>query len=199
MTDAEYFAIDRMSNSTLSWVKRKVKNLPDRPEQAHYNDFGKLAEDYIIDGVALPSDTSKPWRTQILRMKEKFYADDIIRGFVRHPDFVSQHKFFPEFMELPFKCKLDGSRMAIKTGFEYKTGLFQNYKTFNEGCYYYDYDRQVYVYMECANLDRMIVVGQSKYKGADIFMKVVKRGDDFWNSGKEKTEELVGLLKLYFV
>ncbi len=190
--------LEVISNSTLSWVKMKVNHLSNLPSDDEYLEFGRIAEDYILHGVEIPRRTSMEWRDQFERMKVKFYENRILSYFVDNKEFKSQDVFKSEFLELPFKAKFSGSRKDINIGLEYKSMLCNSLHQFKTIINRLDYDRECYVNMNVAKMDYMYLVGQSKRRSAEVFPVVVTPGDEIYESGRVKTEELVGLYKLYF-
>ncbi len=196
--DKKYFGLERISNSTLSWVKRKVNHLPDLPMNADYLEFGTLADNYIINGLGLPGDISDEWSEQLERMKVKFFEDKLLNSFVSNKNFKPQDVFLHDLMDLPFKVKMDGSRKDIGMGLEYKSMLCKSLHEFLGIIDRFDYDRQVFVYMGVSKIKTMILAGQSKQKSAEVFPVIVNEGHEIWERGRAKTEELVGYYKLYF-
>lgn len=84
------------------------------------------------------------------------------------------------------KCMYDKLLLKMKIGADYKTTVAKDYAEFLVLISWFKYDRQAYWYMEIGNLDRFVLIGLSKTRVGEVFIHIVKRGDEMWQSGKDK-------------
>ncbi len=58
-----------------------------------------------------------------------------------------------------------------------------------------DYDRRLFIYMNIFSVDQAIFIGCNNGTQPKIFNHYIKENDTIWLSGKNKTENLISLLK----
>jgi len=90
---------------------------------------------------------------------------------------------------LPVRCKWDLWMAGFNWGGDIKSTVATTQKQFEEACRHFDYDRQRWWYMNIAGSAQDILIGISK-KNFKIFKLTIRRGDEFWKSGREKALEL---------
>jgi len=90
---------------------------------------------------------------------------------------------------LPTRCKWDLWADSVKWGGDIKSTAATSQKGFEDAARHFDYDRQRYFYMNLAGSKQDVLIGISKVN-FKIFKIFIKEGDDFYNSGKEKTLDL---------
>ena len=86
--------------------------------------------------------------------------------------------------------QLDGYLPKFGIGKDDKTTAARSQAQFESSIDRFNYDRQAYWYMEIAELDRFVFIGASKTRIGEVFIKIIKRGDPLWLSGKEKASAL---------
>ena len=87
---------------------------------------------------------------------------------------------------LDMRCKWDFWANAWNWGGDLKSTTAETQEQFEAACSHFDYDRQRFVYMTLGNSIQDILIGVSKVKPHNVFMKLIQRGDDFFESGKRK-------------
>lgn len=190
MLDAEYFKVDRFSNSFLSLLKSKLngtfieKDLEDKKE---YLMFGKQFEDLLQFDI--PSD-NKVIQNMVRVTKE----NKVYQSLMNHKDVKVQHIVTGKFYDLPFKMKADIyiRNLAVP---DLKTTSCKSLISFERSVDMFDYDRQMYVYMTLAKVPKAPLVGVSKENSPQVFIVPVEKGDRLWRQGKQKTEYLINVLK----
>ena len=95
---------------------------------------------------------------------------------------------------LPVRCKYDMVNYLHKIGADLKTTACKTQKAFVESLSALNYDRQGAWYMDLGELDRFFYIGICKTpnrKGEhEIFVHAIERGDEMYQSGKEKYQYL---------
>lgn len=198
-----YFNRTEVSNSDLSWLKKywMPEKLIFDIEQAYR--FGTLVDaiitephkvdyfKYTVDGVQYTKDEFEKAK----EMRKSFLADALCKRLVDVSSmqiFMTEKKTFnycgTEF-SLNTRCKWDLWWSSQNWGGDIKSTTATTQKQFEEACRYFDYDRQRAWYMDIAGSNQDILIGISKVNNK-VFKLPIKRGDDFYNSGKEKYLEL---------
>jgi len=95
---------------------------------------------------------------------------------------------------LPVRCKFDFLKQDWKMGGDLKSTACTTIKAFIMSLFHLNYDRQAAWYMDLANLDKFVFVGISKIpnkKGIhEVFTHAIMRGDEMYESGKQKYQYL---------
>ena len=198
-----YFNRTEVSNSDLSWLKKywMPENQIYDIEQAYR--FGTLIDaivtephkvDYFkftVDGVQYTKDEFEKAK----EMRKSFLADPLCKRLL---DVSSMQVFMTEkrtfnyggiLFSLNTRCKWDLFWNQQNWGGDLKSTTATTQKQFEEACRHFDYDRQRAWYMDIAGSNQDILIGISKVNNK-VFKLPIKRGDDFYNSGKEKYLEL---------
>lgn len=198
-----YFSRSEVSNSDLSWLSKYW--MPDYKlfdiEQAYR--FGTLVDaiitephkvDYFkftVDGI----NYTKAEFEKAKDMKKAFMADPLCKRLVdvcnmqEYMTKASVMRYAGVDFALHTRCKWDLWWKAQNWGGDIKSTKATTQKQFEEACRYFDYDRQRAWYMDIAGSNQDILIGISKVNNK-VFKLPIKRGDDFYNSGKEKYLEL---------
>ncbi|WP_315084996.1 hypothetical protein [Bacteroides heparinolyticus] len=90
---------------------------------------------------------------------------------------------------LDTRCKWDWWMPAFGFGGDLKTTFASSQKEFDEAIDFFDWDRSRAWYMDIAGSDRDFIYAISK-KNCKIFKAFIRRGDETYNRGKEKYEDL---------
>lgn len=88
---------------------------------------------------------------------------------------------------IPAKCKFDwwNPKPKLNFGGDLKTTICKDQRAFDRAAEWFDYDQQGAWYMDISGSDRFVILAVSKYNYA-IFKWSIKRGDKFYQSGREK-------------
>jgi hypothetical protein len=194
----DYYQIKRLSNSFLTTIKReflKGSSFYLDPEvlQSAYA-FGSLVDALIFEPEKV--DVLHPKIEQGRRMKEAFLSNKLCAKFIRMKECQPQHEYYKMYQGEPFKAKLDAVIKNLKTGLEFKTTACSSQSSFRKTAFEeLDYDRQIAIYMDIANLDIMLLAAVSKTPKPKVFTIVVERGDEVYLSGKNKANYLIDVYK----
>ncbi len=184
-----YFDHDIFSNSFLSVLKEQVKNkdLKTKFSPKAAFKFGNEFEDSLQYEVPTSN-------LLIPEMVRKVKANSFYQSIAGHPNVKLQHEYYCKFYGLNFKCKTDVI-IPRQIVLDIKSTGATTFEGFLSSIMRFDYDRQIYVYMTMTKCDNGSFVACSKQKNPQVFVVSVKKGDYIWQSGKRKTEELIGVLK----
>lgn len=90
---------------------------------------------------------------------------------------------------LDTRCKWDWWLPMANFGGDLKTTFAETQQQFDEAVNFFDWDRSRAWYMDIAHSNQDFIYGISK-KNYRIFKKFIQRGDNIYNRGREKYEEL---------
>lgn len=201
--EIDYYSRPEVSNSDLGeiekyWMpQRQVYDL----EQAYK--FGNLIDAMITEPHRVNYFTYTVGDTSYCRedfetakqMKRSFDADPLCQRVLKA---ASCQTVMIRDMEiecgdfvftLPVRCKWDLWMPALGWGADIKSTVCTSQKQFVEACRYFQYDRQRAWYMDIAGSQQDMLIGISK-ANYNIFKLPITRGDDFYNSGKAKYQDL---------
>lgn len=185
-----YFTHDIYSNSFLSELKQLVRDKRKQrvfQKEPEFYSFGKEFEDVLLYNVPTSNEMIQEMVKEV--RKSTFY-----QSIINHPNVRIQHEFYRRFYDLKFKCKTDIWIPEVIVP-DIKSTSATSYDGFIKSINRFDYDRQIYVYMTMSRTDNGAFIACSKQKKPKVFIVSVKKGDYIYNSGKQKTEELIGILK----
>lgn len=107
--------------------------------------------------------------------------------------FMVNHAQQFAYLEYPFcldtRCKWDWYLPDFGFGGDLKTTFASSQQEFDEAVDFFDWDRSRAWYMDIARSDRDFIYAISK-KNCKVFKKFISRGDEIYNRGREKYEEL---------
>lgn len=198
-----YFNRSEVSNSDLSWLAKYWQPDYKRGDIEQAYRFGTLVDaiitephkvnhyKYTVDGVAY----TKLEFERAIDMRAAFLSDTLCKNLVSVSSMQEvMVRDIPMSYEgvnftLPVRCKWDLWWRHQNWGGDIKSTTATTQKQFEEACSYFDYDRQRAWYMDIAGSNQDILIGISKINNK-IFKLPITRGDNFYNSGKEKYLEL---------
>ncbi len=187
---SSYFDHDVFSNSFLTILREKVKSESLQKlskEDPEFYRFGREFEDVLLYNQETTNELIK-------KMVKVVRANSFYRSIIDHPYVERQFEIFDKFYDLNFKCKLDLFIPGIIVP-DIKSTNAKSFNSFLKSIQFFDYDRQIYVYMTMAKVDKAALIGCSKEYHPKAFIVTIKKGDAIYESGKKKTEELITLLK----
>jgi hypothetical protein len=202
VTEIDYFQRSEVSNSKLKKLDDLMNGREplDNPE---FYKFGSLhdaviTEEYKVNYLnlrVLDEQYTHEDFAKVKLMKESFFKDDFCCKLHKGSKFqhvsVNEIKIVYRGFEFTLDacCKWDGWKPPI--GWELKSTVATTQKAFEELCIFFKYNRAGAWYMDIAGIDTYVMIGQSK-KNPKLppFRKIVRRGDDFYLSGKEEYQEL---------
>ena len=92
---------------------------------------------------------------------------------------------------LACKCICDGRLKAARWPWDLKSTSASSQGAFEDVFHLWDWDRQAYFFMMTCEIDRMLFIGIENKKPHKIFRKMVIKGDDIYECGREKTQDLL--------
>ena len=204
----EYYNRSEVSNSDLTELKNLLHpRLQFGDKEAAFR-FGTLVDAVItepervnfyrftVDDVQYTEDEFRHAQEmhKSLRMearKDHFLAKVLEMAETQRCMVNRQQKF--EYGDFPFtldtRCKWDWFLPVMNFGGDLKTTFATTQKQFDEAVDFFDWDRSRAWYMDIAGSDRDFIYAISKQNGC-VFKKFINRGDEIYNRGKEKYEEL---------
>lgn len=207
INDSNYRAFPAVANSDLGWL-----------QETFYMDYKKkfdLTQAYA-NGTLIDCMITEPHRVDFYqnrvhgeeyrytkaefdnarKMKVSFMNDPLCVSMLNNCSF--QHiSYNPDFeieydgvnFLLPMKCKWDLFPKHINLSGDIKSTLATTQKQCEAAFKYFEYDRSRALYMDLEKRDNDLVIFISKVNH-QIFKIPIKRGDDNYNSGKAKYQEL---------
>lgn len=202
-TPDPYFGRSEVSNSDLTWLRNY--NQPDEDiifkEKAYK--FGTLIDaiitephkvDYFkkqVEDVKYSDDDFEKG----IQMKKAFFKDKFSSKVLAQSDMqkvmITNRKFTYDDIdfELPARCKWDLWMPTLGWGGDLKSTTATTQKQFEEAVRFFDYDRQRAWYMDIAGSNQDVLIGVSKVN-FQVFKVPIRRGDELYNSGFKKYNEL---------
>lgn len=198
MSSKEYYFnhVNGLSNSGLTRVEDWLKGKMDKPIPEKAFRFGSLVDALISQPEELEEDASDLELLSAIKVKEAIMAHPLGRTLIQYsePQAIVTKEILVEFegieKRILAKCMFDGYLPKFGIGKDDKTTAARTQAQFESSIDRFNYDRQAYWYMEVGELDRFVFIGASKSKVGDVFIKIIKRGDPLWLSGKEKASAL---------
>ena len=207
MQDA-YYSRKEVSNSDLTELKNLLYPRAQYGDKEAAFKFGSLVDAIITE----PSKVNYyrhtvddvQYTTADFELAEAMYKS--LKMEARkdpHLDFVLKNSSTQKFMVnqaqrfeygnfsyyLDVRCKWDWWLESLNYGGDLKTTAAESQKQFDDAMDHFDWDRSRAWYMDIAGSERDFIYAISK-KNCKVFKKFIKRGDDIYNRGREKYEEL---------
>lgn len=200
----DYYGRPEVSNSDLSWIKKYWMPQGQVIDLEKAYKFGTLIDcmitephkvNYFNFTCAGYFYTKEDFEKAEL-MKKSFYNDPLCANMAKQSSFQKisvREQFMITYagftFSLPVRCKWDLFIEHFDMAGDIKSTTATTQKQFEDAVRYFDYDRQRAWYMDIEGRNNDILIGISKvnYK---IFKVPIKRGDDLYNSGRDKYQEL---------
>lgn len=198
-TTEEYFALPYASNSGIKEAHKILKtgDVPDHVQSAAYY-RGSALDAILTDPETIHTiDMTREQRQTLIPMARAIERDPTYQALF-HPDAGGERQAVFVDLELPIemdgmtvtipaKCKYDwwNPRPKINFGGDLKTTQAQTQAAFESAADWFHYDQNAAWYMDITKTDRYVflAVSDRNYK---IFKISVKRGDEFYLSGRAK-------------
>lgn len=185
-----------LSNSGLTRVEDWLKGQMDKPIPEKAFRFGSLVDAMLTQPEELDEDATDMELLSAIKVKNAILAHPLGRTLLTYaePQAIVTNEILVDFEGIEkrvlAKCMLDGYLPKFGIGKDDKTTAARSQAQFESSIDRFNYDRQAYWYMEIAELDRFVFIGASKTRIGEVFIKIIKRGDPLWLSGKEKASAL---------
>lgn len=210
---------DYLSNSALTAFQNRTRCFP--PGKQHHAPpvskehlhgvvfpFGRLldyaiTEPHRVDfGNNIVNDEQTGTRSiteedgkRVRRMMRHYFKDKFLLGI--HNLLDKQKEFYRlNFHGLKFKAKLDGYNKEYRIGMELKGLSVHSENALDNAVDMYDYDRQVALYMDIAQIDEMVLVVLRK-DGRGIFKRFITPDSPVYRNGRAKYLYLITAYKNY--
>lgn len=203
-----YYNRSEVSNSDLTELKNILHPRPQYGDKEAAFRFGSLVDAIIteparVDYYHLTVDDELYTEDEFRHAQEMQKA---LRMEARRDAFLSKvlecadtqrfmvNKAQPfTYCDFPFsldtRCKWDWWLSMFGFGGDLKTTFATSQAQFDEAVDFFDWDRSRAWYMDIAHSDKDFIYAISK-KNCKVFKKFINRGDDIYNRGREKYEEL---------
>lgn len=204
----EYYKRSEVSNSDLTELKNLlhprlqfgdkeaafrfgtlVDAIITEPERVNYYRFTVDDVQYTEDEFLHAQEMHKSLRMEA--RNDQFLAKVLEIAETQRFMVNKQQRF--EYGGLPFtidtRCKWDWFLPVMNFGGDLKTTFATSQKQFDEAVDFFDWDRSRAWYMDIAGSDRDFIYAISKQNGC-VFKKFINRGDEIYNRGRDKYEEL---------
>lgn len=159
------------------------------PSRVDYYQLTVDDEQYTDDEFHHAQEMQKALRMEA--RKDAFLAKVLELADTQH-FMVNKSQSFT-YCDFPFaldtRCKWDWWMPFFGFGGDLKTTFAASQQQFDEAVDFFDWDRSRAWYMDIANSDKDFIYAISK-KNCMVFKKFITRGDDVYNRGREKYEEL---------
>jgi hypothetical protein len=190
LTNNEYRALPRISNSDLGIFEDIIFNRPVKPLPLGAFNFGTavhelILEPQIIDQIPKNVDIAK---VQILA--KTFWAEPWLKWLLRFSRKEEVILWTCPVTGLPLKSKLD-IILRGRTVYDIKTTSASSIEQFAKHCQEYGYDRQAAFYMDSINAKRFFFIALSKTKKDMVF--IMEADPSFIESGRKKYRKLLSV------
>lgn len=204
----EYYQRSEVSNSDLTELKNLLHPHMQYGDREAAFRFGSIVDAIItepsrVDFLHMTIDGEQCSEEEFLHAREMQRA---LRAEARRDPFLAkvlEHADTQRFMvnkqqefcnggftfHLDTRCKWDWWLPMANFGGDLKTTFASTQAEFDNAVDFFDWDRSRAWYMDIAHSDRDFIYAISK-KNCNIFKKFINRGDDIYNRGREKYEEL---------
>lgn len=204
----EYYSRGEVSNSDLTELKNILHPHVQYGDKEAAFRFGSLVDaiitepervDYIfqtVDGEPFNDDEFRlaleMQRSLRMEAKKDLFLAKVLECADTQRFMIRKAQQFT-YCDFPFtlntRCKWDWWLGAFNFGGDLKTTFASSQKQFEEAVDFFDWDRSRAWYMDIAGSERDFIYGISK-KNCQVFKKFINRGDEVYNRGREKYEEL---------
>lgn len=204
----EYYNLPEVSNSDLTALRDIIHPRPQFGDREAAFRFGTLVDaiiteparvDYYrltVDDVQYTEDEFKQagelQRSLRMEARRDAFLSKVLDKAVTQQFMVNHNQVF-KYCEYKFRldtrCKWDWYFPVFGFGGDLKTTFAGSQSEFEEAVDFFDWDRSRAWYMDIAHSDRDFIYAVSK-KNGKVFKKFIKRGDEIYNHGREKYEEL---------
>lgn len=203
-----YFSRGEVSNSDLTALKERLHPRPTYGDRESAYRFGSIVDAIItepervdflnrtIDGVPVDEDEFLHAREMQRALRTEARRDPFLAKVLELSDtqcvMANKAQQFCNggfTFTLDTRCKWDWWLPSAGFGGDLKTTFASTQAEFENAVDFFDWDRSRAWYMDIANSQRDFIYAISK-KNCRIFKKFINRGDDIYNRGRDKYEDL---------
>lgn len=208
MNPDNYYQRREVSNSDLTALKELMHPRPAFGDREAAFRFGSLVDaiitepdrvnyyEHTVDGVPYADDEWRKAQEMKRALRAEARRDPFLAKVlecastqqvsVRHGQ-QFEYGGFP--FSLDTRCKWDWFLQPFGFGGDLKTTYAASQAEFDEAVDFFDWDRSRAWYMDIVGSDRDFIYGISK-RNFCVMKKFINRGDEIYNRGREKYEEL---------
>lgn len=204
----EYYNRSEVSNSDLTALKEQLYPRPQYGDREAAFYFGSVVDaiiteparvDFInhtVDGIPVEEEIWLHARDMQRALRAEARHDPFLEKVLKIADtqrfMVNKAQEFDNggfCFALDTRCKWDWWLQTAHFGGDLKTTAAATDAEFNDAIDFFDWDRSRAWYMDIAHSDNDFIYAISK-KNNRIFKKFIRRGDEVYNRGREKYEDL---------
>lgn len=204
--DINYYERSEVSNSDLTELKNLLHPRPQFGDKEAAFRFGSLVDaiitepdrvnyyQYTVDDVQYTEDEFRHAQEMYRSLRREARNDAFLAKVLEIADtqrcMVNKQQQFEYggfVFTLDTRCKWDWWLGLF--GGDLKTTFASTRQQFEEAVDFFDWDRSRAWYMDIAHSDRDFIYAINK-KNCRVFKKFITRGDEVYNRGREKYEEL---------
>lgn len=190
LTNDEYRALPRISNSDLGDFEDTVFNRPKREKPLTAFSFGTAVHQLILEPETINSLPKDVDIAKVQALAKTFWAEPKLKWLLRFSQKEKDILWTCPVTGLPLKSKLD---MVFKsrTVYDIKTTSASSMEQFAKCAIQYGYDRQAAFYMDSIKAKRFFFIALSKTKKDTVFVMEADRS--FIESGRKKYRKLLSV------
>ena len=188
LTNDEYRALPRISNSDLGDFEDKVFNRPFREKPQKAFSFGTAVHELILEPNTidkLPQDVDI---AKVQTLAKTFWAEPWLKWLLRFSRKEEIVLWTCPVTGLPLKSKLD-IILRGRTVYDIKTTSASSIEQFAKFAVEYGYDRQAAFYMDSIKAKRFFFIALSKTKKNTVF--IMEADSSLIESGRKKYRRLL--------
>lgn len=198
LTTKEFYFnhVEGLSNSGLTKVEEWLEGKMDQPKPESAFRLGSMVDAMLTQMDELTDDATDEELIKAMKLSDAIKRHPLAKVLIDQcePQAIVSNVVKVNYqgfeLDVPAKAMYDGLLLKMKIARDDKTTSARTEKQFLDAFERFNYDRQAYWYMEIAGLDKMVFVGASKPKPGEVFIHIVKRGDKYWQQGKDKANFL---------
>lgn len=199
----EYYSRGEVSNSDLSWLKKRLYPPKIMLDPTEYYRFGRLIDAMLTEPEKIDyfrmtledEEFSREDFEKAEKMKASFLRDETgmmllknCKGQVVKTNDIPIQAHGIDFT-IRARCKFDFWSERMGFGGDLKSTTAKTQAEFEAAARYFDYDRQRAWYMDITGADRDILIGVSKHNFR-VFKIFINRDSIFYREGREKYTDL---------
>lgn len=204
----DYFKRSEVSNSDLTALKEILYPRPTFGDRERAFRFGTLVDALVtephrvnyyqrsVDGISYDEEEFQHGQELLKALRAEARQDPFLEKVLSYANTQTvmsnqmQNFNYCDFQfALNTRCKWDWWMPMFHFGGDLKTTAADSQKQFEEALNHFDWDRSRAWYMDIANSNQDFIYAISK-KSGKVFKKFIQRGDDTYQRGREKYEEL---------
>ena len=184
-----------LSNSLLSSRLGELEGRPEMdPKKAENYRFGSLFHQALLEPAMRVLDTANERDYMLVSQMIKSCYKELGTAFFFGKQIKKEHAYIWRMYGKWWKCKIDHRIGQVVNDF--KTTAATSQEEFERNANLFNYDRQCFIYMQGTKTSEMNLIGVGKSAPHDLYFMQVTRGDAIFESGREKTERALTILKL---